>query len=1059
MEGPTHVRESYGVPPVNNPRLTPTVTVITPRKSTADREPTPRSIRPWWAYLLSLIVTTGCAACLVEPCFAGGVEFDREVAPILASHCLECHSGNEPEGDLSLVDDFFLHQRESSDSVIVAGASSDSSLWQRIATDEMPPKHPLSESDKSTIRRWIDEGAQWGTSPIDRFAITTDTRAGRDWWSLQPVASVVPPAIESASWGNNAIDAFIQRRLHERGLAPAPAADPRSLVRRLYFDLVGLPPSPEVIATFAADPSESAYQAIVDELLASKHYGERWARHWMDVVRFGESDGFERNFPRENAWSYRDWLIDSINNDMPYDEFVRMQLIGDQMVGGIEGATATGFWVAGVHNTVVGGSKRMRELARQDEIEDVLATIGQTFLGLTVHCARCHDHKFDPITQVEYYKLASSISGLDFGELTVTNDSDSLRLQELNQQIASTQSELQKMQQTIRDRVIAQYELASQHENSTASGTKTPDPVAQWDFDKDFGDSRGSLHAAAVGNARIEDGALVLDGESYVETGPLAIDVAAKSLEVFAQLSDGDQSGGAVMSLQSQTGDAFDAIVYAEQEPKRWLAGSESFVRTASFAGTDETLATETPVHLVWVYAADGMITAYRNGEVYGRPIRKSPIHLFPGETSQILFGLRHKPAGGNRFLRGRILQASFYDSALTADEIGELAARTAGVVTQSRMEDSLTPEQRQHRESLTSKIADLTRTRDKHVASTTRRVYTLKPGKATTTHVLLRGDPDTVGDVVTPGAIASVFGPDGGGDFQLSADAADSERRKKLAMWITDPMNPLFARVIVNRIWHYHFGTGIVDTPNDFGFNGGRPSHPELLDYLVGQFRADGYRLKPLHRMIVTSSAYRQSARDISETDREKAMSVDATNRLLWHGPSRRLEAESVRDAMLVCSGKLNDQVGGASFKDVSVTENKGTTYYEHADVDGHDVWRRTVYRFSPRGGRSALLDTFDCPDPASTSPRRTVTTTPLQALSLLNNSFVLTMSNHFADRLVRENGDDAETQVDRAWQLAIGRSPSDDERELSLKLVRDHGLAALCRGLFNINEFVAID
>jgi hypothetical protein len=335
--------------------------------------------------------------------------------------------------------------------------------------------------------------------------------------------------------------------------------------------------------------------------------------------------------------------------------------------------------------------------------------------------------------------------------------------------------------------------------------------------------------------------------------------------------------------------------------------------------------------------------------------------------------------------------------------------------------------------------------------------MYTLTAAAPETTHVLLRGDPINVGEKVSPGGVNCISGIDG--NFQLPPDAAEPERRRKLAEWITDSDNPLFARVITNRIWHYHFGTGILDTPNDFGFNGGRPSHPQLLEWLAGWFRGQGeMRLKALHRLIVRSSTYRQTSAVTGQ--QSQAAKADTDNRLLWRMNVRRLEAESVRDAMLAVSGKLNRAMGGPGFEDVSITFNSGTTYYEPIDTESDQIYRRTVYRFNPRGGRSALLDTFDCPDPAATAPRRAVTTTPLQALSLLNNAFVLQLSDYFAEQIRRVSADNsADTQISTAWQLAIGRLPTEDERQLSAALVRDHGLSALCRGLFNTNEFVVID
>lgn len=976
------------------------------------------------------------------------IDFDRDVAPIFVSHCLECHAGDEAEGGLSLIDADMAMSESDSGFAILPHDPSNSVLWQRVDADEMPPKHPLGLEDKRTLKQWIDEGAAWGTSPIDPYATSTSTRAGRDWWSLQPLSEPTVPAVSNDRWSRNPIDAFVLHRLQDANLTPASEVDPRTLIRRVYFDLIGLPPTPEQVATFVSNPSDAAYENVVADLLASKHYGQRWGRHWLDVVRFGESDGFERNAARKNAWHYRDWVIESLNADMPYDEFVRQQLIGDQITGGITGAAATGFWVAGVHNTVIGGSPRMRELARQDEIEEVLGTLSQSFLGLTVHCARCHDHKFDPISQEEYYQMASSVSGLGFGERVEQSSEDRDRLDKLTSKLSSLQHELSAIDQAARRAILADR-----------SGGKTaltkPLPVlARWEFDDDFSDSTGNLHGTPVGNAKVESGMLILDGQSFVQTPAIATTIKEKTLEVWVQLDTLDQSGGAAISLQRPDGSVFDAIVFGEKDPKQWMAGSNGFARTESFAASQEVDAVTRPVHIAVVYQTDGTIVAYRDGVAYGTSIRKSPLQTYEAGQAQILFGLRHKPAGGNRFLRAKLHRAAFYDRALSAEEIQRSSKTLADHVTEQQIVASLSPAKRNHRASLQNAISNTRAAIEKHTAESQAKIYTLTPGPGATTHVLVRGDPANVGDVVAPAGLQAVSGLSG--DFDLAVDTPEAERRRKLADWVTSDANPLLARVMVNRIWHYHFGVGIVDTPNDLGFNGGRPTHPELLEYLAWQFRADNYRMKSLHRVIVTSQTYRQAAHGLAPEQHAKGQAIDANNRLLWRGTTRRLEAEVVRDAMLAVSGKLDTAAGGPSFIDVSVTENNGTTYYEPLDANNEAFWRRTVYRFNPRGGRSALLDTFDCPDSASTAPRRAVTTTPLQALSLLNNSFVLQMADAMAERVRSEFPNDIRGQVTRAWQLAITRDPSEEERALSEQLVRNHGLAALCRGLFNVNEFV---
>ena len=1002
------------------------------------------------------------ASCGVSALQAEAIDFDKQIAPILVSHCLECHRGAEPEGGLNLTELALAKRGGDSGAAIVVGKDSAKSLlWERVSADEMPPQHPLKAEQKAILKKWVDEGAKWGTSPIDRFAFTTDSRAGRDWWSLQPLGASTKPTenVRRNFWSRNAIDLFILQRLEAAGLAPAPQADPRVLIRRLYFGLTGLPPSPEEVQeSVAAKGGPERIEKLIDELLVSKHYGERWGRHWLDVVRFGESDGFERNFPRKTAWYYRDWVVNSLNNDMPYDEFVRMQLIGDLIKAGPEGAAATGFWVAGVHNTVVGGSRRMKLLARQDEIEEVLATVGQTFVGLTVNCARCHDHKFDPITQKEFYQLSSAISGLGYGERTVKVDFspvDEKRLAIAGKILGEAPKQLSAIDSKAREGILEAREKGN---------VEIPDPpsaFARWEFDGDLKDSIGDLHGKAVGNAKIENGTLALDGTSFVETVPLKKDIGEKTLEAWVLLNNLDQRGGASISIETRTGVIFDAIVFGEREPKRWMAGSNGFVRTDSFQGPEEAEATKRPVHFAIVYAKDGNITGYRNGLQYGRVFRKAGMQNYKAGDTEIVFGLRHKPAGSSKHLAARILKAAFYDRALTAEEVAASAGNSAGYVSENQLVEFLTDEKRKERERLKTQIEVATKLRSEINAKASLKMYTLTPGGGATTNVLLRGDPDKAGDVVSPGAVASVPGVNA--DFSLPPAAPEAERRRKLAAWITHKDNPLFARVIVNRVWHYHFGTGLVDTPNDLGFNGGRPSHPELLEWLAVWFRDSGYSLKKLHRLILTSRTWQQSGYikipANVDGERRNPLNVDADNRLLWKMTPRRLEAESIRDAMLVVSGQLNANLGGPSFEDVSIISNNGTNYYEPKVVEGDAFNRRTIYRFNPRGGRSALLDTFDCPDPAATAPRRAVTTTPLQALSLLNNVFVLQMSEAFAARVKSDAGESVFSQVSRAWQLAVCRKPTAVERDLSTKLINEHGLAALCRGLFNSNEFVVVE
>ncbi len=697
--------------------------------------------------------------------------FDSGVAPILARRCLDCHSGPDPKGKLDLSGRAAAFAGGKAGPAIVAGRPEESPLWDRVESGEMPPKAPLPEAEKAALRDWIASGARWGGDPIDAFRVTTARRAGRDWWSLRPVSRPESPAVRDPSWARSPVDPFVLAKLEASGLAPAPEATRGALIRRVTFDLTGLPPTPGEVDAFLADPSPVAYESLVDRLLGSPQLGVRWARWWLDLARFGESHGFEFDEFRPDAWRYRDWVVDAFNRDLPFDEFARLQMAGDVLKPGDPSAVeATGFLVAGAYDTV--GQNQLSEarkaVVRADEIEDIVGTVGQAFLGLTVHCARCHDHKFDPIRQAEYYRMASALGGV-------------------------------------------------------RAGTRDLDP-----------------------------------------------------------------------------------------------AGS--------------------------------------------RP-------------------------RGPKAARGRKAYA--------------VAPREPGV------------------------------------------------GK-----VHLRGNPAQPGDAVSAGGVAAVSGAPA--DFGLAPDAPEATRRARLAGWVAGPDNPLFARTIANRLWQAHFGVGLVETPSDLGFNGGIPSHPELLDRLASEIRERGWSLKAMHRLIVTSAAYRQSSRPDPA-----ASAKDAGDRLVWRKAPARLEAEMVRDAMLAVSGKLDPRLGGPSFMDHAMVRPPGSAsmlYVQAAPGEpGHD--RRTLYRAWSRGGRSALLDAFDCPDPSATSPRRAVTTTPLQALAMMNNALVLHLADASAGRLAREAGPEPARQVELAYRLAFGRGPEPEERDQAVRVVARFGAATLARALFNSGEFLYLD
>lgn len=1008
--------------------------------------------------IAALIVVSGNPASAADD---AATTFDREIAPLLVRRCLDCHSGAEKKGGLDLSRLDAATKGGESGVAFVPGKATESPLWQRVRDGEMPPKKPLPKEEVELLKRWIDGGAKWGTSPIDPFAFTTNARAGYDWWSLKPVKRpALPEPRNSKSEIRNPIDAFVVARLEQDGLSPSPPAEKRTLIRRLSFDLIGLPPTPAEIAEFEKDDSPQAYEKLVNRLLDSPHFGERWARHWLDIIRFGESQGFERDKLRTNSWRFRDWVVNAFNRDLPYDEFVRLQLAGDVLrPDDPEAVIATGFLVAGAYDEV-GQSQQsaaMRAVVRQDEMEDYVGTIGETFLGLTVHCARCHDHKFDPILARDYYRMSAVLAGVRPGDRELPTGSDAWRtsqqkiVADMNRELNSLTARLTEIEAETRQTILA--------ERRTRIDKKIPppQPIACWEFNDDLRDAVGALHVTANG-AKLKDGMLLVNGrQAFAETAPLKKPIKEKTLEVSLRLDHRNQTGGGAITLQTLDGATFDSIVFAEREPNRWMAGSNGFVRTQSFQAPEETEADKQVVHLAIVYDADGTITGYRNGQLYGQPYKSSGPITFEAGKSQIVFGLRHGPVGGNKMLAGAIDRAALYDRALTASEI----AASAGVFTDAISEQELLarlPESAKAERTQLKFESD--HLRKQLARASENRVYAVAPKNPEATHLLLRGNPGSPAEEVFGGGIAAIgHRPSTNGqtesqaELSLPKEATDGDRRKGLASWITDRRNPLFARVIVNRLWHYHFGVGIVDSPSDFGFNGGRPSHPELLDWLAAELMDHGWSLKHVHRLIVNSATYRQSSRPRIEAARK-----DAGNRLLWRKSPQRLDAETLRDAVLRVAGELNPTVGGPGYHDFT-TFVFNSQFYDILDPVGASFHRRSLYRTWVRSGRNPFLEVLDCPDPSTKTPRRAVTTTPLQALSLLNNSFMLRMSERLAVKAFVEHGDVPEQQIRSLVEQIIPRKLALSEIDELRDFAARHGTPTLVRVLLNSNEFLYVE
>ncbi len=963
---------------------------------------------------------------------------------IIVENCLDCHSGAKPKGGLDLSTRENLIKGGDNGPGIEINNLLKGQLNEVLDEGRMPPKKPLDKKSSIHLKNWIASGAKYPTNKIDIFSTTTSKRAGKDWWSLRPLQKITFPTGFENKDILQPLDHFIFDGLKKLDLIPSELTDRRTLIRRIYLDLTGLPPSPGEVAKFMEDKSHDAFEKIVDKLLSSPGYGEKWARHWLDIVRYGESDGFERNAPRPNSWHYRDWVINALNSDMPYDQFVQMQIAGDRLFpDSSDSIIAMGFLVAGIHNTVLGANADAREQARQDEMEDLVGSVGQTFLGLTINCARCHDHKFDPISQHDYYQMTANLSGVRQGSVPVPNKSIIQELAKINQRKTDLQKALAEIEKVALGRIGAK------------PGSIISKPIAQWDFRKSNKDTEGNLALKLEGNAKLTPLGLELDGKNSVaRTSVLKTDLKEKTLEAFVILSNLDQKGGGVITVETTNGNLFDSIVFAEQETAKWMAGSNFYQRTQSFKGMPENEAHLRPVHLAITYSQDGKITAYRNGKIYGTAYQSKGLAVFPGDSSIIAFGIRHEPPSANHLLAGTILKARVFDKALNSNDISKLFEESEIFISDNDLNTNLNKEQVKLRKSIKEEIQK-TESDEKFLSikkenATTYSAISINPPP---TKFLNRGQVTEPGSEVFPGNIPVPYFL--GNATNIPKNASDPERRAALAKWITAPANPLFSRVIVNRIWHYHFGNGLVDTPSDFGFNGSKPTHPELLDYLSQTFVDSGYSLKQLHRSIVLSRTYQQGSKPS-----DSSLKKDSDNRYLWRWAPRRLDAESIRDSSLKACGIFNQEMYGPGFSDYRTETNNGTTYYNPLDKLDFGLSRHSIYRFTPRGANQGLLDSFDCPDNSSAAPKRSKTTTPIQALAFWNGSFTQNLSeayskNHPAFMLLTSNDE----KINHVFNHLLQRPPLVSEKTKALALVEKHGYIPLIRAILNTNEFLTLE
>ena len=853
------------------------------------------------------------------------------------------------------------------------------------------------------------------------------------WWSRAPLVRTTPPPVSA-----HPVDAFLLDRLKREGLAPAPEVDRLSLYRRLCFDLTGLPPSPEAARAFASDTRADALERAVESLLKSPAHGERMARLWLDVAHYGDTHGYDKDKQRPNAWPYRDWLIRAFNADMPYRDFATWQIAGDMVPGsGPGGIEALGFLAAGpwdfIGHAEVPETKIDGKIARHLDRDDVVTTVTNTFLGITVQCAQCHDHKFDPVTQADYYRLQAVFAAIDRADKPYYPD-------------AETEKKARR----------ADADLAKAKSRREALGAREKELL-------------GPEAAKLV--AEIASLAKPAPGKDPRFGWHSAISPKADKTE-WIQVDLGESRAVASVILHP-CHDEFNNIGAGFGFPARYsISVGDNPDGKGSILMADRTTAD---------VGNPGLAPVTHSGTARGRFVRLTVTRLAPRQNDYIaaVAEMRVLDDKGDNLARGKATKAS---SSIEAAPRWAAANLTDGIwfggdpASRERQNELAARLTRLRQQKLSKAFLDEVAAAESELAAAEMARKALpKPalvyagtvhhgggafrgtgpdgGKPRPIHILRRGNIKQPLDEVSPGAITALaHAPT---VFDIPADKPEGERRLALARWIAHDDNPLFWRVIVNRVWRWHFGRGLVETPNDLGRMGEVPEHRELLDHLALWLRDNGGSLHKLHRLLLTSAAYRRAA-----VDNPGARAKDPDNRLFWRGNRRKLDAEALRDSMLAASGTLDTTMHGPPFQDFVITHPEHSPHYEYEkfDQESKAARRRSVYRFIVRSQQQPFMTVLDCADPSQLVDRRNETNSPLQALALLNNDFVLVMAREFAARLDKEGGD-TPAKISRAVELALGRPPTPAEAGILAEHAGRHGMPATCRVIFNLNAFAFVD
>ena len=967
--------------------------------------------------LSSLLIAFGTVGSLT----ADEIDFDKQIRPIFQDKCHECHGPDTQEAGLRLDLKTFAFDGGDSGAVIVPGKSDESKLIKLISGEDpevkMPPGEDLSTDDIDLLKNWIDAGADWPDDPESANNVASNH------WSFQPIKRPQVPGVpqHSQEWVRNPIDAFVLAKLVQRGIEPSPEADRATLIRRLYLDLLGLLPRPEEVEEFVSDRSPDAYEKLVERLLASPHFGERWGRHWLDLARYADSDGYEKDRVRPHAWRWRDWVINSFNQDQPFDEFTIEQLAGDMLPNAtLDQKIATGFHRNTLTNTEGGVDQ---EEYRIKATVDRVSTTGAVWLGLTVGCAECHSHKYDPLSQREFYQMFAYFNSVDEVNIPAPTSEDQTRY---NEQIAK-----HKLQEEVLKQDLALYRAGEFQTSLKTWLTRVGQSDVSWNklALSEFESEKG------VEFTPQDDGSYLVGGSNPDKaTYSFLTDASQKAITAIRLDVLPDDSLPAKGPGRVKHGNLvlsqFQAFVVGDDSEKP---------QPLNFARADATYwqsaGSEQEFHPKYALVAGNPKRGWAVASQYGKENSTAfefehPLSLKPGQRLKIVMEQQY----GQQHTIGRFRLST--TAAPVPVSLQPVPEKVQQLLTKES--ENYTDKQRQavekFYESLDAGIQTRKKQLDEHRAATPKLTdhqarTLLEREKPRTTQVLLRGDFLNPGAEVKPGTPRVLN--------ELKTDNRKNNRLE-FARWLVAPENPLTRRVEVNRIWKQLFGEGLVRTTEDFGTRGELPSHPELLDWLAAEFLERSWSRKEIIRLIVNSRTYRQASRV-----REELGEIDPLNYLLARQNRYRLEGEVIRDLFLDASGLLNEAVGGPSIRPPlppGVRELGYANSVKWQESEGDEKYRRGCYIFFQRTVPYPMLMTFDSPDSNVTCTRRERSNTPLQSLTLLNSPVFFECAVKLGSEYSAKGDMKDRERIAELFRRCVGRVPTSSETKILLDLLGDY-------------------